>query len=58
MIGLRVVSIYHLEKDDGISKYQDELSVLQKEIIKILSITEKGFWSDGMKLKSQNIYNL
>lgn len=51
------LSIYYLEKD-GITEYKDELSVLQKEIMNILTITENEFWSDGMGLKSQNFYNV
>ena len=40
------LSIYHLEKDEKTKEYRDELSTLQTEMIKILEISEREFWSD------------
>ena len=39
------ISIYHLKQTRKFKRYQDELSELQKEIINILGMSEKEYWS-------------
>lgn len=41
------VSLYKLKQGNRLTLYQDELSELQKELLKIIGVSEREYWSEN-----------